>query len=385
MNILIYIDFPFQLHTGGVQRSTHKMAKLFQSKGHRCFVLARGNEGDDTQVDGIDVFSINGLNDTASIAKYKHYLEKYRVDVVLNQMGFDLKVTDFLSNYKTDKVRLMSTLRMNPKNFSDNLPDILGVELQKRRVGFLNIGTVRQVILLYHQLKQGFILKSIIEKSDYFILLNKNFIPELPYFGIDVQKKSSKLKAIPNLFSPVQPHDSKKENVVLYVGRLSRNQKRTDLLMRIWKDLHAKLAEWKFIVIGDGEDSAWMQSYAEQHKLNRVSFLGYQDPQPYYKKAKILSFTSAYEGFGNVLVEAQQHGVVPIMFNSYSAAAEIVLDGVSGYQIDPFNCAEFVNKTALLAKDENLFERLSNGAKKQAEEFGEEKVYGLWEELLKPI
>ncbi len=382
MNILFYIDFPLKLHTGGVQRSTHKMALLFKKKGHKCFVLTREKKEKVRVVDGLYVISINDIGDSVSVQSYKKYLEEYNIDVVINQMGSDLYVTNFLFKHKSDKVRLLSTLRMNPKNFADNLQDILEVELQKRRIRFLNIGLIRQLVLGYHRLKNSYILKTIIKKSDYFILLNKNFIPELKYFGIDTQKYANKLIAIPNLFSPVGKQGSKKEYIILYVGRLNRKQKRTDLLMQIWKELHARLSNWKFIVIGDGDDKAWMQSYAEQHKLNRVKFLGFQDPKPYYKKAKILSFTSAYEGFGNVLVEAQQYGVVPVMFNSYSAGSDIVLDDISGFQIAPFNCDEFVHKTNLVATDEHLFERLSTGAIKQAENFEEEKVFSLWEEII---
>jgi len=385
MNILFYIDFPFKLNTGGVQRSTHKMAQLFERKGHQCVILNRDIGEESKLVDGLEVLSICNMEDSLEEQRYKDYLSQYNIDVVINQMGSDLRVTNFLYKNKGARVKLVSTLRMNPKNFADNLKDILKVELQKKNVVFFNTGLLRQFVLIYHRIKQALILSSIIKKSDYFVLLNKNFIPELKYFGIDTRKNAQKLKAIPNLFSPVKSDVSKKQNIILYVGRLSRNQKRTDLLMKIWKDLHVQLSDWEFLVVGDGEDKSWMKAYAERHKLERIKFLGSQDPELYYRKAKILSFTSAYEGFGNVLVEAQQHGVVPVMFNSYSAAPEIVVDNTSGFQIKPFDCVEYSKKTSLLAIDVELWKNLANGAELQAKKFEEEEVYKLWEELLTPL
>lgn len=383
MNILFYIDFPFELHKGGVQRSTHKMAHLFERKGHNCVILAKTENNEVDEVDGLIILPLNDRKSAVSINQYKAYLNEYSIDVVINQMGSDHKVTDFLYKHKSKNIRLLSTLRMNPKSFADNLIDILEVKLRKRRgIKFLNNYWIRQFILAYHRVKQSHILSLIIKKSDYFILLNRNFIPELKYFGIDTQKHSSKLKAIPNLFSPIQNHNTSKKNIILFVGRLSRNQKRTDLLLEIWRQLHTCLKDWEFLVVGDGHDRKWMLSYIDRYNLNRIKLLGYQNPEPYYQKAKILSFTSAYEGFGNVLVEAQQHGVVPVMFNSYSAAADIVIDKVSGFLVEPFDCDRFIHKTAILANNESLHAKMAINALHQAKKFEEEEVYKSWKTLL---
>lgn len=370
------------MNTGGVQRSTHKMAFIFQSKGHNCYILERSDNQDSREVDGLKVIAIQSLETATEKDRYKKYLKNYKIDVIINQMGSDIKVTRFLHKHKHDSIRLLSTLRMNPKNFAINLKDILGEELKKKGLGFFNTAVLRQIILAYHRLKQAYILSSIIKMNDFFILLNQNFIPELGYFWIDTKKHANKLKAIPNLFTPVEQQISEKENIILYVGRLSRNQKRTDLLMTIWKDLHGRLPDWMFMVIGDGEDKSWMQSYAELNELKRINFLGYQDPQLYYRKAKILSFTSAYEGFGNVLVEAQQHGVVPVMFNSYSAAPDIVINDDSGFLIKPFDIQEFSNKTLTLAQNHSTWEVFSKSACKNAKRFEENSVYPMWRELI---
>ena len=46
--------------------------------------------------------------------------------------------------------------------------------------------------------------------------------------------------------------------------------------------------------------------------------------------------TSIYEGFPMTLLECQSFGVVPLLYNSFSAAVDIIDDGINGYLISPY-------------------------------------------------
>jgi hypothetical protein len=83
--------------------------------------------------------------------------------------------------------------------------------------------------------------------------------------------------------------------------------------MEIWKKLHETLPEWKFWVVGHGDQKGVMERFCLQHKLDRVTFFGKDNPNEYYKKAKLFHMTSAFEGFGNVLIESQSYGCVNIL------------------------------------------------------------------------
>lgn len=61
--------------------------------------------------------------------------------------------------------------------------------------------------------------------------------------------------------------------------------------------------------------------------------------------------TSTFEGFGLVLVEAMQHGCVPIAFDSYPAVRDIISHGENGILIPPFQEEDYSN--AIMALTNN--------------------------------
>lgn len=69
------------------------------------------------------------------------------------------------------------------------------------------------------------------------------------------------------------------------------------------------------------------------YDLEHVSFEGFQQPKPYYERASILLFTSEYEGFPLVLAECMSFGVIPVVYDSYSAVRDIIDDGKDGVVI----------------------------------------------------
>jgi glycosyltransferase involved in cell wall biosynthesis len=224
-----------------------------------------------------------------------------------------------------------------------------------------------------------------LDKVDYYITLSPSFIPELEFFGIDTEKNSKKLLAIPNMFPPVAEIKQSKRNVILYVGRLEKMQKRIDLLADIYKRLHSALIDWEFWVVGDGPDKKDFEGFCKTNSLDRVKFFGYQRPNSFYQEAKILAFTSANEGFGNVLIEAQQYGVVPVMFNSYSAAPDLVKDGLTGELIEPFKVDEYTDEVMKLSQNTELLVRYAREARIHARKFEYEAICKRWFDLLDNI
>ena len=56
----------------------------------------------------------------------------------------------------------------------------------------------------------------------------------------------------------------------------------------------------------------------------------------------ILVLTSEYEGFGLVVAEAMSHGVVPVVYNSFESAKDLITDGYNGALIEkPFSVSRF--------------------------------------------
>ena len=176
-----------------------------------------------------------------------------------------------------------------------------------------------------------------------------------------------------------------KENIILYVGRLNIIQKRVDLLLQIWQKLHNKLPDWQFWVVGDGPEKEFMKNFCKENNLTNVKFFGKNKPDEFYKKAKIFHLTSAFEGFGNVLVEAQSYGCVPILFNSYSAALDIVTHNENGILISPFELDDYANATIDLINNSTKLNDLKVNAYTTVDRFSYESTYQKWEGLFKNI
>ena len=121
-----------------------------------------------------------------------------------------------------------------------------------------------------------------------------------------------------------------------------------DLLMQIWKKPYGQIKDWKFWVLGEGAEKKNMEEFCKKNNLDRIQFFGRVNPNEYYKKAKIFHMTSAFEGFGNVLIEAQSYGCVSMLFDSYAAASDIVHHNQNGILVQPFDCNEYAAKTKKL-------------------------------------
>jgi glycosyltransferase involved in cell wall biosynthesis len=252
---------------------------------------------------------------------------------------------------------------------------------------FLNSSFTRKLILWYHIAKQRYELNYIIKNTDAFVMLSEKFKPELYKLAPSLRQYDAKIHGISNPFErpAIDVESLKKENIILFVGRLNVLQKRVDLLMEIWKKLHANLPEWQFWVVGDGGSKAFMENYCNQNKLYRVRFFGKDNPNDYYKKAKLFHMTSAFEGFGNVLIEAQSYGCVPVMFNSYSAAQDIVNHNQDGVLVKPFDTAAYIYETMALVYNQKKLQQMAANAFENVNRFSYAETYKKWDVVFKSL
>ena len=61
-----------------------------------------------------------------------------------------------------------------------------------------------------------------------------------------------------------------------------------------------------------------------ENDIKNIYFEGNKNPLPYYQKASVFLMTSALEGWGLTITEAQQFGVVPVAFDSYPSLHEVI-------------------------------------------------------------
>lgn len=389
MNIALFLEQPFDPNAGGVQRSTSKLAEIYKKKGHNLVIFSSSETSSPiSSWHDIPIYHINTKTDHAL---FKQILEDEKISLIINQSGYSLKLTKFLVINKSEDIKILSLLRINPSNFRDNYKESIGLFFRNRNLIFLNNILIQKIWLFYHIYRIRKEFNYIIDKTNAFVMLSERFKDDLYSMAPLLKRYDKKIYGIMNPFElpelDIQQIVNEKENIILYVGRLNIVQKRVDLLLEIWKKLHETLPEWKFWVVGEaeGDSRIMMENYCKENKLNRVTFFGKDDPTEYYKKAKIFHMTSAYEGFGNVLIEAQSYGCVPFLFNSYSSAQDIITDKVNGILIEPFDVDTYASETFELASSSSRLTEMGIKAYENVKRFSYDKAYLKWKEVFESL
>jgi len=183
-----------------------------------------------------------------------------------------------------------------------------------------------------------------------------------------------------NQCSPSKSLDLKVEvRFVLLSGRIDCN-KAFDLAINALALTSQEHNEVELWIAGDGPLKSSLMNLADELGIsNQVKFLGYRKDLPsFYRKAALVTLTSHFEGFPNVLLEAISHGTPIVSVDCPSGPAEIVEDGVNGFLVadrSPKKLAEVFEKALEFEWDESLIT-------KSAERFSEEKIVGEWDALL---
>jgi glycosyltransferase involved in cell wall biosynthesis len=383
LKLLFVITQPFDPEGGGVQMTTFKLCSFFVSKGYKSQVFSfsqdgHGNYGNIPLTHANDKGSYH-----ADINKkyFREILEIIQPDVVINQMPYELFIGRILLEIKPKiGYLLIGCLRNSLFSVKLNIRDYAQAFLPSPLQFLSSMKPVQSIFQLLHKKKHAAQLKEFLDIYDYYVMFGKPNFGELSYFVGDYKKE--KWKLIPNSIPDSLEQVPSKEKVLLHVGRLSIAQKRSDLLLPLWKKIHENLPDWRFVIVGDGPyRKEIVKQISNSSIYKNVEVLGKQPSYPYYEKAPLLVMMSAFEGFPNVIVEAQSRACAPVIMNSYPVASWLVNDDVNGLLAKPFDLEEMAKKIVETANSEENMNQLCEGALKNAEQFVIDKVGQQWLQL----
>ena len=221
--------------------------------------------------------------------------------------------------------------------------------------------------------------------SDLFLVLSPSYIEEFKRFtGV------SDDRYLQVLTNPITvEHDgyeyafNEKQKEIIYVGRLDFVQKRVYRVIDTWNYLEERFPDWRLTIVGDGEDRENLENHVKYLGLKRVSFEGFHKPIDYYKRASILLLTSDFEGFPLVLAECMNFGVIPAVYNSYSAVKDIIEDGKDGVILPKsdigFDAEAMANKMAVVMNDQDKLCLMANAAIAKSKSFSLDTLVKQWE------
>lgn len=118
---------------------------------------------------------------------------------------------------------------------------------------------------------------------------------------------------------------------LLFVGKL-KEQKNLFFLIDTIEIAMKSEPRLLLTLVGDGDQREELEDYVFKKRLSQqIKFEGKQiDVNPYYASANLLVLTSHYEGFPNVLIEANGWGLPVVSVDCPHGPSDIVIPGING-------------------------------------------------------
>lgn len=170
-------------------------------------------------------------------------------------------------------------------------------------------------------------------------------------------------------FSTQNIQKSKKENLVLFVGRLDEN-KNAKMFLKAVANLDENLRkDYDFVVAGDGELREYLENLAKDLKIN-VKFLGkVSEISKLYKKAKVLCLCSFVEGLPTVLIESLYFDVARISTRYKGNLDDLIEDKKDGLLVKTDDFISLSKALSSLLLDEKLLLQILENAEKRKQSF----------------
>lgn len=380
MNLAWLFNKSLNTSIGGTERATMLAMDMLEQLGHKnfAFVIVRS--------DGSFSFEDEPINDLYT------FLSTNNIEIVVNQIGYSTELlAPFLANggkkWREEGGKIITYMHFDPK-----MPSDLEYFLSINKKSIKDYIIIAKLFLLQSYYKKKEALKYaetyrfLYNNSDMYVTLSPTHFPFLK--SLMQLCSYDKLFAINNTLTFKDTAETEilnhKEKNILLVARLSEIHKRISVALKTWKKISRKSEynDWTFTIVGNGPDMDSYKNYVKRHRVERIQFVGEQNPEPYYRKASIFLMTSPAEGWGLTLTESFQRGVVPVVMNSSSVFSEIVEDGKSGILVGENNVKQFQEAIERLMSNNQLRMEMGINCLERSKLFSKEITTKKWEKLL---
>lgn len=382
MNIL----FLMKLYgVGGIEVVAATLASCFVRHGHNVVIATYSPPEALTvgRTDGrVKIYTLGDYKcSDKNVVTLRNILKKHHIQIVINQWGLPLVPCRTLNkakkglNIKTIAVyhnQIDTNARVkNVEIALDSCHNPLKRCLLKVKKAAFKLVTSRSMAYVYRH-------------TDLYQVLSSSYVALFSKFtGIKhpdhlmVQTNPVTLDSSDFEYSI---HNKQKE--IIYLGRIDYNQKRVYRVIDTWARLEKKFPDWKLTIVGDGIERKNVEKLVADYDLKHVSFEGFQQPKPYYERASILLLTSEYEGFPLVLAECMSFGVIPVVYDSYSAVRDIIDDGKDGivipYEKNGYDADKAAGMLALVIQNDSLRDMMAYAAIEKSKAYSVERIYQEW-------
>ncbi len=158
-------------------------------------------------------------------------------------------------------------------------------------------------------------------------------------------------------------------------------QKRFDRLIDAFALVADRFPEWHVDIFGEGPEQQRLQQRIDSLQMaGRIRLCpATQDIFSEFKRSEMFVFSSDYEGYGLVLIEAMACGVAPVSTDCPCGPSEIIEDGKTGL-LAKMEAADLADKMAWLMGHDAERHLMAQRAHAAAARFRKEQVMPQWEQ-----
>ena len=392
MNLLFFNYVPFKPSYGGIERVTDMIVKeLLRRGGYEItYLCEKVKEQSIMEYDyPVKVVALpyeGGFQNHANITFYTQFIKASHIDIVVNQRGWASTMNRVIDENLVKNISVIHTVPNGWKILMTN-------ELLRHNKTLDGYWRFAAKIILYpfYRLYKEYVLnkymtnhyRELLSKSSAVVVLSNRYKGAVRKFAGSV---CCPIYSIPNPSPFRTEYVDGKENIILYVARLTDGEKKPMRMIKIWEKLFRNHLDWSLLIVGDGDEREKMVRYVRQRGLERVSFEGQQENvEKYYRKATFVCLTSQFEGWGMTLTEGMSYGCIPVTFCNYGAAYDIVDDNINGCLVSAYDLDEYSARLSELMDNPVKRKVLSISALEKSQQFSLENVVNMWESLFADV
>jgi glycosyltransferase involved in cell wall biosynthesis len=365
---------------GGVQRVSDTIARYLVGRGHKIHYLTFDFDELDNYIFPGRLHKLPGpvFYSETNLDYYHHLLKELEIDVIINNDAANERSRLFL-NTGNNKVVKLSVYHTDPLH--ELYHDIdLSIYIKYGWIVSLLGPLFIKIIKWNRYFKKKRQIKWLVRNSTNLLLISEAHREKIKEV-LNITSKDILVIYNPSAYTEALEMTSYKK-IVLFVGRIDIPVKRPDRLLEIWSEVEHEFPNWELYFLGDGPGMNDIRELNHSLGLSNTKFLGYIEPEKYYKQASIICLTSEYEGFPSVLIESMHFGVVPVVFNNWSSLSEVVIDNLTGMVADRDRIDQFVIKLRKLMSEEETLRNISENAISHVKKFSIDIIGPQWDALL---
>jgi len=341
---------------GGAERSCVLLANALADRGHQITIFYHGETDNKATLFMHSALSkkVKCLN--LAPGSSTHYGESQ----ILSSSGVELVIGFVLAIGSEIFSRLLSSI---------TIPVILSARSSRRISGYTPEQRLSSLV--------GMSL------ADTIHVQHASFVAEYPAFLRERIVVIPNYVRMPPSYGDGSTSDRKKN--ILGVGRFVERQKSFSILLEAFALLASKYPEWRLTLCGKGEDEEKTKKISKILGIeDKVIFPGMlTDVTPYYAASSIFCIPSKYEGFPNVLAEAQSHALPCVGFADCPGVDSMIEDKIDGLLVKNRNAKSLANALEKLINNADLRLEFGQQAHAKSKKYAAEIITNRWEKCIK--